>query len=83
LQPQGKNIKENEFNAVGDMLAGMTWELPGVQEYKNDLLQPAFLNMPSCPQSNSQALVPIPGSKPDPNSPCTPDQWAKVSKMVA
>jgi hypothetical protein len=82
LHPQGKNIKDSEFNALGDMLAQISWELPQVQEYKNDLVQPAFLtNGPAMPQSTSQTIVPMQTT--DPNGPCTPEQWAKVSKMVA
>ena len=64
------------------MLAQMSWELPQVEEYKNDLVQPAFLtNGPGIPQSTSQAIVPAKTT--DPNGPCTLEQWAKVSKMVA
>ncbi len=81
MRPQGKNIKESEFSAIGDMLAQMSWELPQVEEYKNDLVQPSFTG-PGVPQSSSQAIVPV-SSKPDPNGPCTADQWAKVNKMVA
>ena len=80
MHPQGKNIKESEFTAIGDMLAQMSWELPLVEEYKNDLVQPSFTG-PGIPQSSSQALVPLKAT--DPNSPCTAEQWAKINKMVA
>ena len=83
LHPQGKNLnKEEEFSAVGDMLAAIQWELPSVQEYKNDLAQPDFLGIPGVPASTSQTMVST-GSKPDPNGPCSQEQWAKVQKMVA
>ena len=82
LHPQGKNIKEDEFNALGDMLASMSWELPQVQEYKNDLAQPEFLGLSGVPASTSQSVV-LPGSQPDPAGPCSQQQWAKVQKMVA
>ena len=83
LHPQGKNLnKEEEFSAVGDMLASIQWELPSVQEYKNDLAQPAFLGIPGVPTSSSQTMVAA-GSKPDPHGPCPPEQWAKLQKMVA
>ena len=83
LHPQGKNLnKEEEFSAVGDMLASIQWELPSVQEYKNDLAQPAFLGIPGVPASTSQTMV-ASGSKPDPHGPCSPEQLTKVQKMVA
>ena len=83
LHPQGKNLnKEEEFSAVGDMLASIQWELPSVQEYQNDLAQPAFLGIPGVPASTSQTMV-ASGSKPDPHGPCSPEQLTKVQKMVA
>jgi len=82
LHPQGKNIKDEEFNALGDMLAQMNWELPAVQEYKNDLIQPDFLGIPSVQPSSSHTLA-VQSPQPDPLGPCTPKQWANVQKMVA
>ena len=83
LHPQGKNLnKEEEFSDVGDMLAAIQWELPSLQEYKNDLAQLEFLGIPGVPASTSQAMVAT-GSKPDPHGPCSQEQWAKVQKMVA
>ena len=83
LHPQGKNLnKEEEFSAVGDMLASIQWELPSVQEYQNDLAQPAFLGIPGVPASTSQTMV-ASGSKPDPHGPCSPEQLTKAQKMVA
>ncbi len=78
---EGKNIKDTEFSALGDMLAQMSWELPQVEEYKNDLVQPSFTG-PGVPLSNSQAIVPV-TTRTDPNGPPSADQWAKVNKMVA
>jgi hypothetical protein len=83
LHPQGKNVTESEFAAIGNMLSSATWELPQAEEYKNDLAQPAFLGVPGMPQSSCQALVPQPPPRTDPNSPATEEQWAKVAKMVA
>jgi len=82
LHPQGKNIKDEEFNALGDMLAQMTWELPQVEEYKNDLVQPEFLGQAAVPPSTSQTLAIIPSAQPDPAGPCTAKQWDKATKMV-
>jgi len=85
--PQGKNISSDEFSALGDMLATMTWELPGVQEYKGDLMQPTFLHQQlqqGHPSTLNNAIVPsATPNKPDPAGPCHPEQWAKVQKMVA
>ena len=80
--PQGKNIENEEFNAIGDMLSSAKWELPQAQEYKNDLVQPHFLALPAVPKAESNALS-IVGRKPDPEGPCTEDQWTKVLKMGA
>ena len=83
LHPQAKNLSNNdEFCAVGDMLAAVKWELPDVQEYKNDLAQPDFLGIPGGAASTSQTMVAT-GSQPDPNGPCSQQQWAKVQKIVA
>ena len=49
LLPQGKNIKKDEFDAIGDMFSKVNWELPMAEEYKNDLVQPQFLG-PSVPK---------------------------------
>ena len=82
LHPQGKNITGQEFNALGDMLSGLSWELPQVEDYKNDLVQPDFLGIPGVPQSTTNALA-IQDRKPDPHGPADPMQWKKVEKMVA
>ena len=81
LLPQGKNIKKDEFDAIGDMFSKVNWELPMAEEYKNDLVQPQFLPQ-RVPKSLSNAIVPQ-QAKPDPNSPVSPEQWTKVEKMVA
>ena len=65
-----------------DMLSQMQWELPAVQEYKNDLLQPDFLGLPSVQPSSSHTLA-AQSPQPDPLGPCTTKQWANVQKMVA
>ena len=82
LHPQGKNIKEDEFTAIGDMLAQMSWELPQVEEYKSDSAQPEFLTQALAAPPSSSGHLALPCAKPDPNSPATPEQWAKVQKMV-
>ena len=82
LHPQGKNCSGTEFNALGDMLAGMAWEMPAAEEYKNDLVQPDFLDIPGVPKSSTCAVA-IAEKKPDPNGPASPEQWKKVDKMVA
>ena len=65
------------------MLAQVAWEMPQAQEYKNDLVQPAFLDMPGVAKSTSAALAIQDFKKPDPAGPATDDQWKKVNKMVA
>ena len=82
LLPQGKNIKKEEFDAVGDMLATVNWELPMAEEYKNDLVQPKFPDSGGVPKSGSSALA-LSQIRPDPNSPISQEQWSKVDKMVA
>ena len=82
LLPQDKNIKKDEFDAIGDMFSKVNWELPMAEEYRNDLLQPQSLGLPSVPKSFSNALV-AQQAKLDPNSPISPGQWTKVEKMVA
>ena len=84
LLPQGKNVKEDEFDALGHMLSSAKWELPMVEEYKNDLAQPQYQASSSLgvPKSTSNAVV-VQQPKPDPMSPATPEQWIKVDKMVA
>ena len=58
----------------------MAWELPHLEEYKNDLQQPAFLGV-EIPVAVSTTLeraeVPEAGSK------VNDEQWIKVNKMVA
>ena len=82
LHPQGKNVTDAEFTAIGNGLAAATWELPAAEEYKNDLVQPAFLGMPGGHHfAASTAIVPVP--KTDPNAPATDDQWKKLAKMAA
>ena len=84
LHPQGKNITELEFNALGDMLASMTWELPAVQEYKNELVVPDFLALPGAPASSSNQQMLVPAVRgPDPADPASKQQWVKIQKMVA
>ena len=81
LLPQGKNITTDEFDAIGDMLANVDWELPAAQEYKNDLVQPQFL-CGGVPKSGSSSLA-LPPPRPQADSPISVEQWAKVDKMVA
>ena len=76
-------MSENEFAAIGNMLGSATWELPAAEEYKNDLMQPSFLGLPGIPQASSQALVPQPVARTDPNAPATDEQWKKLAKMAA
>jgi len=80
LHPQGKNVNEPELSALGNMLGSASWQLPQAEEYKNDLVQPAFLSIQ--PQATSTAIV-AQTVKPDPNGPATEGQWTNVNKMVA
>ena len=82
LHPQGKNVTESEFTALGNGLASAVWELPQCEEYKGDLVQPQFLGMPAMPGAPpGTAMVPQP--KTDPNSPATDTQWKKLATMAA
>ena len=82
MLPQCKNIKKDELDAIGDVFSKVNWELAMAEDYKNDLVQPQFLGLPSVPKSVSNALAPQ-QARPDPNSPISPEQWTKVEKMVA
>jgi hypothetical protein len=75
LHPQGKNVSHQEFGALGDMLAHVSWELPQAQEYKNDLVQPDFLGLEGVPKSTTMALLPTAERKPDPAGPAHDEQW--------
>ena len=81
LHPQGKNVVEPEITQLSNALASSTWQLPECEEYKGDLVQPAFLGLPGVPLAASTAMVPQP--KIDPNAPATDDQWKKLAKMAA
>lgn len=81
MVPTGENIKDDEFCALGEMLATMKWELPQVEEYKGDLVMPSFLSQGVISQAS--IAIGAPSHKPDPEGPCNVDQWAKVQKMVA
>ena len=82
LHPQGKNLNVDEFKAVGDMLAASSWELPAATEYKNDLVLPDFLGE-AVPKANTNMVaVVVADKRPDPAGPVTPEQWAKLAKMV-
>jgi len=64
----------------------MTWELPTVQEYKGDLIQPSSVlqqGQQGDPTINHAIVPAAPTNRPDPAGPCHPEQWAKVQKMVA
>jgi len=79
--PQGKNIQDDEFSALSDMLATMKWELPQVEEYKGDLVMPSFAYQR--PENQTRPPMAAIQNKPSPDDPCNADQWGKVQKMVA
>ena len=89
LHPQGKNVNDSEFNAIGNSLGQVNWELPQCEEYKEDLMQPAFMGMPGVPLALAPngcagtAIAPAPQPKFDPQAPATDDQWKKLAKMAA
>ena len=86
LHPQGKNVTDSEFNAIGNSLGTANWELPQCEEYKGDLVQPSFMGMPGVPLAlapNGTAIAPAPQPKFDPQAPATDDQWKKLAKMAA
>ena len=59
----------------------MAWELPHLEEYKNDLQQPAFLNASAIPAAASTAMERA--VVPEPDSKVNEEFWTKVNKMVA
>ena len=75
-------MNKDEYNALGETFSSLKWELPGVQEYKNDLVQPDLASVAGVPKSDSSALA-IAEPPIDPKSPATEKQWAKCNKMVA
>ena len=77
---QGKNLDQEPFQAVGDMLGAATWELPAAEFNKGDLLQPTFAQSSS--GSSGSNIVPVQPAKTDANAPAPPVQWDKVAKMV-
>ena len=79
---QGINVKGEEMDALGDMVSAAQWNFPEAQEYKNDLVQPAFLGSDEVQKSTSQTMVTAP-HKMDPNQPAAEEQWKKLNKMVA
>ena len=78
---QGINVDEEQFDALGDMLSSAQWAFPVAQEYKNELVQPAFLGLTAVPKADSQAIVQTP-PKFDPAAPASDEQWRKLNKMV-
>ena len=76
------NLKTEEFTAIGDMLGDLKFEI-GVEEYKNDLVQPQFAAVAGVAPSSSTAMAPMMSSKPDPDGPPTDIQWQKCNKMAA
>ncbi len=80
LLQQGKNVTDQEFDAISDLLSTLQWELPAVQEYKNDLPQPALGQAPSKSDSATVAIMP---AVPKANQPCTDSNWGHLNKMVA
>ena len=74
-------MEEKEFDALGDMLSSAQWAFPEAQEYKNELVQPAFLGLTAVPKAESQAIVQTP-PKIDPEAPAADEQWRKLNKMV-
>ena len=78
----GKNLQQDEHDALGDMFSSLSWELPSVQEYRNDLVQPNVPLSASVPLSTCSTIA-IPDALADPNSPVTDKQRVRVTKMVA
>ena len=83
LTKQGKNVKVETFDAIGDTLKDLKWELPQCEEYKGDFPQPAFA--PMCPMivgSNAPPQMAL-GNAPSPQqAPLNDQQWEKVNSMV-
>ena len=79
---KGKNLNGGEFQAMSDMLGSAQWNMPAAQEYRNDLVQPAFLAIEGVPRAASSSIMPA-APRIDPEGPATEDQWKKCVKMVA
>ena len=95
LHRQAKNIKEDEFNAIGAMLASIEFDL-SIEEYKNDVPLPAFVPRPSfgnlpaveatgAPKPLEDGPAPIlqqPRGRQDESDVLKTD-WAKLDALVA
>ena len=79
---QGINVKADEMDALGDVLSSAKRNFPEAQEYKNELVQPAFLGLAAVPKSESQTMMPA-TPRMDPAAPAAEEQWKKLNKMVA
>ncbi len=79
---QGKNIKGDEFQAIGNQLSSLKWELPDVCEFKDDLPMPVFKNVQ--PElSTTSSMAAIANGPPPADGPVSETQWAKVKQMAA
>ena len=72
---QGINVKGDELDALGGMLSSAQWSFPDFQEYKNELIQPAFVG--------EEPVMVTTTVKVDVNQPAADEQWKKLQKMVA
>lgn len=84
---QGKNIGIQQFEALGQSLTNVEWELPAPQEFKPDELPlPALPSLASSfgmmPGALPIANGPCANAAPSPDAPVTEAQWQKVIKMA-
>jgi len=84
LHPQGQNLEQEAIDALAHShVLNNDFSLGEPQEYRNDLVQPAFLAAHSVPQAKSTTIMKADVKKPDPEGPATEEQWARHNKMVA
>ncbi len=85
---QAKNITQNEFGALSDMLSSLSWDLPECQEYKDEIPAPIlpgpsmsytpYLASTSQPDGSQLALC----DKPKGEDKMTEKEWNKLDLMV-
>ncbi len=74
---QAKNITQNEFGALSDMLSSLSWDLPECQEYKDEVPLPKLPGM-SQPSGNQLAL----NDQPRDEAKMTEKEWDALEQMV-
>ena len=79
--PQGKNVTEEEYDALGQSLNELKVLLPQCEEYKGELPQPKILQPQQQQQQQQAQDVRAKRGREDTDS-VTADDWAKMDTMV-